>query len=175
MLRPAPAIALIVVVAALLLPVALPLLPEKTLATVPVQNINYDLGEQIAWPRFVATVAGVDRSLPPAERPTAVILTANYGEAGAIDRYGPSEGLPAASSGHNNYWLWGPPREPRGVTIAVNLDPAQLRRFFSSVRKVATFTNGLGVANDEQGVSIYVCSGQREPWALIWPAVRSYD
>ena len=55
-LRPAPAIALIVVVAALLLPVALPLLPEKTLATVPVQNINYDLGEQIAWPRFVATV-----------------------------------------------------------------------------------------------------------------------
>ena len=172
--RPVPAIALLVVVAALLLPLALPVLPAKTLATVPLQKIDYDLGEQIGWPRFVATVAGVYRSIPAADRATAVILTSNYGEAGAIDRYGIRYGLPPASSGHNNYWLWGPPREPRGVTVAVNLDPGQLRRYFTEVRKVATFTNGLGVEDDEQGVSIYLCRGQRASWAAIWPSLRSY-
>ena len=31
-------------------PVALPVLPARTLHTVPLQKINYDLGEEIAWP-----------------------------------------------------------------------------------------------------------------------------
>ena len=34
--------------------------------------------------------------------------------------------------------------------------------------------NGLGVQNDEQGAPIYVCSGQRESWAAMWPALRYY-
>ena len=34
---------------------------------------------------------------PPEQRASAVVLTGNYGEAGAIDRYGPALGLPRAS------------------------------------------------------------------------------
>ena len=34
------------------------------------------------------------RGLPPNERATAVIVTSNYGEAGAIDEYGHRLGLP---------------------------------------------------------------------------------
>ena len=51
-------------------------------------------------------VAGVVRSLPSSERANVVILTSNYGEAGAIDRFGRALGLPQAFSGHNNFW-WG--------------------------------------------------------------------
>ena len=37
-------------------PVTLPVLPARALHTVPVQKINYDLGEEIAWPKLVALV-----------------------------------------------------------------------------------------------------------------------
>ena len=90
-------------------------------------------------------------ALPPGQRASTAILAGNYGEAGAIDRYGPGDGLPPAFSGANNFWFWGPPPARDRSAIAVNIDPALLRRLFTSVRQVAVFRNGLGVSDDEQG------------------------
>src|SRR6266702_6231274 len=63
---------------------AAPVLPASTLRAVPLQKINYDLAETIAWPRLVALVAREYRALPPDQRAAATILAGNYGEAGAI-------------------------------------------------------------------------------------------
>ena len=43
--------------AVLAAPVALPVLPARALHAVPLQKINYDLAEAIAWPKLVALVA----------------------------------------------------------------------------------------------------------------------
>jgi len=155
-------------------PVTLPVLPARALHTVPVQKINYDLGEEIAWPKLVALVSREYRALPAAQRRHTTILTGNYGEAGAIDRYGPGLGLPQAYSGANNFWLWGPPPAADTAAIAVNLDPAFLRREFRHVRLVATYWNGLGVSDDEQGSQVFVATGLRSSWAQAWPAFRNY-
>ena len=95
--------------AAVVLPVAVPVLPVAVLRTVPLQKINYDLAESIAWPKQVALVAREYELLPAAERARTAILAGNYGEAGAIQRYRAEFGLPVAYSGANNFWLWGPP------------------------------------------------------------------
>ena len=79
--------------AAVSLVISLPILPAKDAG--PVIDVNDDVGETIGWPDFARTVADVYRDLPP----EAVILTGDYGEAGAIDRYGPALGLPQAYSG----------------------------------------------------------------------------
>jgi hypothetical protein len=155
--------------------VALSALPARVLHTVPLQKINYDLGEEIAWPRLVALVAREYDSLPGPLRAQTTILTANYGEAGAVDRYGPGLGLPQVYSGGNNFWLWGPPPAADSAAVAVNVDPALLRLEFAHVRLVATFSNGLGVSDDEQGASIYVATGLKSSWAQAWPAFRHYD
>ena len=47
----------------------------------------------------------------------------------------------------------------------MNIDPALLRRLFTSVRPVAVFRNGLGVSDDEQGAVIYRAAGLRTSWA----------
>ena len=141
----------------------------------PVQKINYDLGEEIAWPKLVALVAREYRALPPAQRRHTTILTANYGEAGAIARYGPGLGLPAVYSGANNFWLWGPPPAADSAAIVVNMDPAFLHREFRQVRLAATFWNGLGVSDDEQGAQVFVATGLRSSWAAAWPAFRDYS
>jgi Dolichyl-phosphate-mannose-protein mannosyltransferase len=156
-------------------PVAIPLLPARALHTVPLQKINYDLGEEIAWPRLVALVAREYDALPARPRRQTTILTANYGEAGAIDRYGPGLGLPQVYSGANNFWLWGPPPATDSAAIAVNLDPAFLRREFAHVRLVATFRNGLGVSDDEEGAQVYLVTGLKSSWAQAWPAFRDYS
>jgi hypothetical protein len=161
--------------AALVLPVALPVLPARVLRTIPLQKINYDLAESIAWPQQVALVAREYDALPAALRRRTTILTGNYGEAGAIERYRGSFGLPAAYSGANNFWLWGPPPAADTAAIAVNVAPALLRREFRHVALVATFWNGLGVSDDEEGAQIFLATGLRSSWTRTWPAFRDYS
>ncbi|MGN6792716.1 MAG: hypothetical protein ACTHJW_10045, partial [Streptosporangiaceae bacterium] len=150
-------------------------LPAAALHTVPLQKINYDLAESIAWPKQVALVAREYRALPPALRRHTIVITANYGEAGAIDRYGLQYGLRQVFSGANNFWLWGPPPASATAAIAVGVDPALLRREFTSVRLVAVFRNGLGVADDEQGARIYLATELRTSWLRAWQAFRDYS
>ncbi len=175
-IRPAAAAAGVMVVsAAAFAPVALPVLPAAALRTVPLQKINYDLAESIGWTRQVALVAREYAALPPRLRRHATVLAGNYGEAGALDRYGPGYGLPQAYSGANSFWLWGPPPAGDTAAIAINVDPALLRRDFARVRLVATFRNGLGVSDDEQGAQIFIAAGLRTSWADAWPAFRDYS
>jgi len=175
--RIAPAVAAgaaMVAGAVLSAPVALPVLPARALHAVPLQKINYDLAETIAWPKLVALVAREYDARPDGPRRHTAILAGNYGEAGAIDRYGPGAGLPQAYSGANNFWLWGPPPAGDTAAIAVSVDPALLRREFAHVRRVATFWNGLGVDDDEQGAPVYLATGLKSSWAQAWPSFRAY-
>jgi 4-amino-4-deoxy-L-arabinose transferase-like glycosyltransferase len=175
-IRPAGAAAGVMVAsAAVLLPVALPVLPAAALRAVPLQKINYDLAESIGWPRQVLLVARAYAELPSRLRTRATVLAGNYGEAGALDRYGAGYGLPQAYSGANSFWLWGPPPPADTVAIAVNVDPALLHREFAKVRLIATFRNGLGVSDDEQGAQIFLATGRKAPWAEAWPAFRDYS
>jgi hypothetical protein len=71
---------------AVALPLVLPVLPAADIGwTYPV---NQELGESIGWPQLVGTVRTVWTSLPPRQRANAVIFTADYGEAGAINELG---------------------------------------------------------------------------------------
>ncbi len=86
---------------------ALPYASVKTErdATAPLPQLYADM---FGWQDMAATVARVYHALPQAEQPGCAILGGNYGEAGAIDYYGPKLGLPKAISGHNSYFYWGP-------------------------------------------------------------------
>ena len=155
--------------------IALPVLPAAALARFPAQKLNYDLGEEIGWPSEVKLLAAVWHSLPPAERQRAALIAANYGEAGAVDRYGASFGLPQVYSGDNNFWFWGPPPADDTAAVVIARDPALLRREFTHVTEVAVYRNGLGVADDEEGTPVYVATGLRTSWAAAWPAFRDFS
>jgi hypothetical protein len=160
---------------ALAMLISLPVLPAAALSFRPLQEINPELGEQVGWPGEVSLVASVYQSLPPARRARTALLAGNYGEAGAIDHFGPALGLPQAYSGHNNFWLWGPPPSTDTAVVAIGVDPAVLRKTFATVRKVAVYGNGLGISNLEEGTPVYVATGMRLSWAAAWPAFRHYN
>lgn len=147
--------------------IALPILPADSLG--PVMDANEDVGETIGWPELADSVADVHARLPSGG--PVVILARNYGEAGAIDRYGPALGLPGAYSGHNAYGDWGPPPDSAAPVIAVGLrggDLAHLR----DCKLAARIDNRDGVDNQERGAAVMVCSGPRRPWSQEWPALR---
>lgn len=157
-------VAAVAVSAAVDLTIALPVLPADSAD--PVIAMNADVGETIGWPELTQTVADVRQGLPDGR---VVILTRNYGEAGAIDRYGPALGLPRAYSGHNAYGDWGPPPDGSAPVIAVGRNLAPHLR---DCRVAARITNRAGVDNDEQGAPVMVCGGPRRPWSREWPALR---
>lgn len=158
-------------------PLAIPVLPARSLHTLALQKINYDLAETIAWTREVGRIASVLHALPRSQQRHTVIVTGNYGEAGALDRYGAHFNIPPGRtfSGANSFWLWGPPPPSATTVVAVNLDPHLLHRLFSRVRLALIYTNGLGVSNDEQGVEVMVASGMRVPWSRSWPLLKNYS
>jgi hypothetical protein len=150
----------------------LPIVPVESLAATPIVDINHDAGETVGWRPFAETIGQAVAGLPSGERATAVVLTANYGEAGAIDHYRDELGLPPAYSGHNGYGLWGPPPETAGPTIAVGYRAERLRQWFGSVEPAGRIDNGVGLDNDEQGTQLFVCRNRLRSWAEIWPQVR---
>jgi hypothetical protein len=154
------------------LPITLPVLPVSAVHDTPIVALNYDAGETIGWPAFVAEIAAVYHSLPPAQRATAIVLTSNYGEAGAVDRFGPADGLPTAYSGHNAFWYWGPPPASATTAIVVGYARAQLG-FCRSARLAVHLNNHEQVDDQEQGQPVWVCQPDRS-WAAIWPSQRHF-
>jgi Dolichyl-phosphate-mannose-protein mannosyltransferase len=161
-------------------PLVLPILPASDTAWA--YGVNPVSGETVGWPELVSTVRSVWDSLPAHQRAHAVIFAADYGEAGAVNELGRGEGLPMAVSGHNNEWWWGPGNPGATTVVAVAPGPmdttgyaAFLAHYFTSVRTVATLTNGPQIHNQEWGGHIYVCTGLRRPWGEIWPQLRHYS
>jgi hypothetical protein len=151
--------------------VALPIIPARSLPDTPIPALNEDVLETVGWPVFADQVARVWRALPPAERERAVIFTRNYGEAGALLRYGPERGLPRAYSGHNSFASFGVPPGRAGPVIAVGV-PEDALGEFERCRVAGRIDNGVGVDNEEQGAPISVCAAPRLPWGELWPRLH---
>ena len=135
-----------------------------------------DFREEVGWPELVETIAGIRDTLPAKVRPGLGILAGNYGEAGAINLYGPEYGLPKAISGVNSYWLRGYGDPPPRTLIVVGLSHAALDPYFENCEVAGHVTNRYGVKNEEtrEHPDIFVCRGWRQPWPEFWKQFRRY-
>jgi hypothetical protein len=167
------AIGIVVVNGLVFLPLGLPVLPPSTVAAANLNKLNYNLGEEIGWHDFVHQVTTVWRSLPPGERVRAIVLTSNYGEAGALIRFAHDE-IPAVYSGHNSFWSWGPPPDTASTTVAVGFARDELAPHFRQCQLAARVHNAAGVHNDEHDLPIWVCTDPTRPWSRAWPSFKHY-
>ena len=154
------------------LPIVLPIVPVGSVRHTPIVALNYDAGETIGWPAYVREIGAVYATLRPARRASTIVLASNYGEAGAVDRFGSADGLPAAYGVHNGFWYWGPPPASATAAVAVGFDHGTLARVCGTLRLAGHLDNHVGVADDEQGAPVWVCSALRAPWPVFWPRLR---
>ena len=152
--------------------VALPVLSVEQYVASPVSALNPEPAEMIGWPEFVDQVAAHYDDVDDG-RQTTVILTGNYGEAGAIDHYGDDLRLPPAHSGHNSYADVRIPLDRQGPVLVVGYsDP---RGLLSGCAPLAPIVMPHDVDNEEQGMPVWRCSEPTRPWIELWPDLRHID
>lgn len=154
--------------------ITLPVLTERQLPAV--TWIYPEQGEQVGWPELAAAVGAGWSEVPPELRSRTVVFASNYGEAGALDRFGARYGLPQAHSGHMSFADWGPPPDSATGPVLL-LHPApypQVERYFTDCRVVARVDNGHGLGNQEQHAPVLLCAGAVAPWSQLWPQLRHF-
>jgi hypothetical protein len=178
--------ALMVLMGALLAPTMLPILPPETyiryarathLEQPRIENFRLGplpqlFADQFGWEDMAAAVARVYYSLPADIRPRTAIFGQNYGQAGAIDLFGPRYGLPPAISGHQNYFLWGHRDYTGESMIVMEGRQGDLESKFDFVRKVAHV--GHPYAMPYEHFDIFYCRGLKVPLAEAWAKVKNW-
>lgn len=156
--------------------IALPLVPVDVVGATPLASINQVTADSIGWPRYVEQIADAAATVPG-----AAIITSNYGEAGAVERFGaatggrPGDGGAGVFSGHNELWFQGHPTDAADAAVFVGFGPRLLDPLFDSCEVHGRLDNGLGVDNEEQGLPVTVCRGIRMPWSEAWARFAHLD
>ncbi len=150
---------------------ALPLAPVNSAWWKIESKVNGDLREEMGWPELVETVAGIRDSLPSQDRARLGILAGNYGEAGALNLYGPKYGLPRAISGINSFWQRGYGDPPPQTLILVGISRRFMDRNFTGCELAGHTWNRYRVENEEtqDHPDIFVCRGLLDQsWPEFW-------
>jgi Dolichyl-phosphate-mannose-protein mannosyltransferase len=172
--------AYVVAAGALLAPALLPILsPDRLLAyqraigvAPPKTEVHHDgpleqrLGDQFGWPELAADVAKIYNALPPEERAKTGIFASNYGEAGALNLFGPALGLPSPICAHQNHYFWGPPKNEPENLIWLQWGRQGVEDHRKSVEKAGEHFHPWGMA--EENRPIYLCRGLKRPIADYW-------
>ena len=137
---------------------------------------NDDVKEEIGWQEFVETVARIRDALPPQDRARVRILAGNYGEAGAINLYGPALGLPPVICPVNSFWERGYGDPPPELLIVLGSSREDLEDKFESCQLVGHITNREGVPNEEttRHPDIFLCRHLRGDWRAMWAKARRF-
>jgi hypothetical protein len=123
------------------------------------------IADQFGWPEMAREVATIYNSLPPEERTQTGIWAGNYGEAGAINLFGPQYGLPHAYSRHQNHWYWGPPQQVYKNLIVIQWGLDDVRDNCTSFQPFEHYQRfGMG----EENQPIYLCRGVEFDIQTIW-------
>jgi len=170
---------------AVLLPIGVPILPPERMSeyvtsigltaalrtnTGELERLPQDYADMLGWKAQVEAVAKVYHELPAQDREQAVIIAGNYGEAGAIDFFGPRYGLPGAVCPCGSYWFFGPGDKPGDVAVTIGPSRADLARFFDSLQ-VATRVSNPWAVQEERELTVYVAWGPRQTLQQVWPTL----
>lgn len=180
-------VVLVVVAGALLAPLVCPLLPpqtflayQKKLGIHPPAAENQNNGplpqyfaDEFGWEPMVQQVARVYHSLTPEEQAKAAIFSNGWGEAVAIDFFGPKYGLPKAISPHNQYWIWGPRDYTGEIMIVLRSDGRGDREHFQSVQDMGAVEHPY--SRRDEWFHIFLCRGLKMDLRNAWSKLKHYD
>ncbi len=130
--------------------------------------------DMFGWEQIAQRVAAYYHTLSPEEQRKTAIFANNYGDAGAIDFFGPKYGLPKAISNHQNYWIWGP-RAYTGESLIV-LGEGNERNMQSKCASYSIIGDtNYPLSRPDEWRPIYHCRGLKWNLQEIWPQMKHWD
>jgi hypothetical protein len=129
--------------------------------------------DRFGWPEMVATVARAYFSLPPDVRAKTAIFGNDFGQAAAVDFYGPRYGLPKSIGSHLTYWYWGP-RNYTGESVLVLGDNREaLESAFEIVRPMANVGHPYAMAQEH--FTLFLAQKPRQTFQTWWPKLKKFE
>jgi 4-amino-4-deoxy-L-arabinose transferase-like glycosyltransferase len=146
-----------VVVLVAALPIGLPVLPLHTADRFGVLAARSDYEDEVGWPALAHQVERLSHGAD-------VVLTINYGEAGALELFG--RDLPPVASGHVTFRYWRPQVDGRAaLLVGLTRRDARFCRGYRVVGRIA-----MPVDNEERGRPLARCS-LRDSLTNLWPQI----
>ncbi len=135
------------------------------------ERLPQDYADMLNWREQVEEVARVYHSLPADERAGAVILASNYGEAGAIDFYGPRYDIPKARSFVGSYWFFGPGDLPGDVLVLHGFPEHDVTDHCGSLTAAGYVDHPYAVA-EQRDLTVFVCRETARTLQEVWPELE---
>ena len=153
---------------------------SETLGIKPESGERSELGklpqfyaDRFGWEEMVQKVASAYNMLSKEERKEALIFGQNYGEAGAANFYRKKYNLPQAISSHNNFWIWGYPKDYKGdILIIIGSNYEDNSEFFEDVQLVENHSNKYGMSYENVG--IFICRKPKMPIKEFWEKIKNF-
>ncbi len=153
---------------------------SETLGIKPESGERSELGllpqfyaDRFGWEDMVRKVAIAYNQLSPEEKKEALIFGQNYGEAGAVNFYRKKYNLPEAISSHNNYWIWGYPKDYKGkVLIVIGSNYKDNSEFFNDVKLAAHHSSKYGMSYEN--VDIFICKDPKTDLNKVWEKIKHF-
>jgi hypothetical protein len=189
---------LVTVSAAALLPLTLPIFSPSRVAAyaaatgvVPQFERNRHgslpqwLADRLSWPDFVVDIAQAYGAMSAEDQSHTLLFSPSYGEAGALELWGPRYSLPVVLSNHNSYYLWSESylrateRQAAGPTsqtilLSVGVSRQVLERWFERVELVGTFHCDHCI-DWRRERAINVARLPRQSLLQLWPELKHYE
>ena len=129
--------------------------------------------DRFGWEGMVKQVADAYNQLTEEEKKHTLIFGQNYGEAGAVNYYREKYNLPQAISAHNNYWIWGYPKNFKAeVIIVIGSSLEDNSKYFEDVKLAAHHFNKYGMPFEN--VDIFICKHPKKPLKDVWDKLKFY-
>jgi 4-amino-4-deoxy-L-arabinose transferase-like glycosyltransferase len=137
----------------------------------PLQQQIY--ADMFGWDEMAHETANAYNALPADVRAKTAIAGGGYGEAAAIDFFGPQYGLPPSIAGHQSYYLWGP-REYTGESILfLGEDADDLSKRCGSVQTVGHVFDPL--SREDEHFDILWCRDFNIDLQKDWLRAKHYN
>jgi hypothetical protein len=130
--------------------------------------------DMFGWEQMAQKVAAYYSTLPLDDQRKTAIFANNYGDASAIDFFGPKYGLPKAIGNHQNYWIWGP-RQYTGESLII-LGDGDERNMQTKCTSYSIIGNTMHpLSRPDEWLPIYHCQGFKWNLKEIWPQTKHWD
>jgi hypothetical protein len=124
------------------------------------------LSDRFGWEEMAQGFATRYNALPPEERAKTGIFCGNYGEASAVNIFGPKLGLPVAISGHQNYFYWGWNRYTGESMLTLGDNRNNYLKSYAEVVDLGTFDAPWIM--DHEHHHYFLLKGRKKTYASEW-------
>jgi hypothetical protein len=153
--------------------IILPITPASQLHASGLDTTNTDLASTVGWGSITQQMTAIYGALPPFERDTTVIVSSDYGVAGALQIYGNPKLLPASYSPQLSDYFWLPAHLSATHALMAGYAPSDVAWMCTSATVVAHLTVPYHVVNLEQGSPVTLCT-LKAPLPQLWRGLRDF-